>query len=207
LIPVRKPVPNQAQSTEALDRVFAEKLQLEEYSSDDIPQDNNPFRGRSVGSAGPYPQSNVFQPNTERMYNNETSISGLTDHERDELLALRLQYEGGATSSMHSNKGKQREDTDYALALQMHLELIDEGPETVLRDCVVCGDSVPAADLPALMNCNHEPQTCAGCYAGWIASELESKGWKGITCPESSCKQVLEHADVQAYSSAEVFLR
>jgi hypothetical protein len=202
-MPVRKPLFLDTVSSEASDRAIAEKLQLEEYSSRTMTQDNNPFRRLSVGPQNrcknrPSQQNDVFRKDWD------TSTPDLL---RDEILARRLYEQEKALSQSQSQKGKQREESDHALALQMHLELIDEGLEIVMRECIVCGDGAPAADLPALMNCSHEPRTCPDCYGGWIASQLEEKGWRRIGCPESGCGQILEHGDVQRYSSAEVFQR
>lgn len=75
------------------------------------------------------------------------------------------------------------------------------------RDCAVCGDATPIADLPALANCEHEPETCAACFAAWIESELDKKGWRTIKCPGSECRILLAHHDVRQYATEEVFER
>ncbi|OCK77983.1 hypothetical protein K432DRAFT_302984 [Lepidopterella palustris CBS 459.81] len=75
------------------------------------------------------------------------------------------------------------------------------------RDCAVCAKTVAIPEFPALMNCEHEPQVCADCFKDWIASELDSKGWKDMKCPEAGCKVLLTHADVQEYAASEVYTK
>ncbi|KAF2110180.1 hypothetical protein BDV96DRAFT_501694 [Lophiotrema nucula] len=76
-----------------------------------------------------------------------------------------------------------------------------------MRDCAVCGDSFPIRDLPALVNCTHEPQTCATCFQTWIETELNSKSWNTISCPWSECRNILQHYEVQQYATQEVYDR
>ncbi|KAF1995018.1 hypothetical protein P154DRAFT_612278 [Amniculicola lignicola CBS 123094] len=98
-------------------------------------------------------------------------------------------------------------DEDYALALQMRTDIQLEEIAPATRDCVVCGETIPIPELPALMACIHPPQTCAECFSGWIASELESKGWRDIKCPEANCKETIQHIEVQLIAKPEVFQR
>jgi hypothetical protein len=204
-MPTRKPVFIDTPCSETSDRAIAERLQLEEYSSKTATQDNNPFRRLSGGALSRAEHILTGESDTPPIKIWDSfQIPNLL---RDEILAHQLYEQEQALSQSQSQKGKQREKSDHALALQMHLELIDEGLKIVMRDCNVCGESVPVADLPALMGCSHEPQTCRECYTGWIASQLEEKGWRRIGCPESGCGHILEHASVQRYGSTEVFLR
>ena len=75
------------------------------------------------------------------------------------------------------------------------------------RECVVCSEAMPIPDFPSLMNCTHEPQVCGDCYKTWISSQLDNKSWKEIGCPDSGCKELLGHADVQRYAAPEVYLK
>lgn len=76
---------------------------------------------------------------------------------------------------------------------------------TGTRECAVCGDPTMMVDLPSLANCTHQPETCSTCFAAWIASELDKKGWKNIKCPGSECRVILEHHEVQQYATKAVF--
>jgi hypothetical protein len=73
------------------------------------------------------------------------------------------------------------------------------------RNCMVCAETIPILEFPALTDCQHDPKVCSVCYKSWIASELESKTWKEIKCPESGCGQLLKHAEVQQYATPEVY--
>jgi casein kinase I homolog HRR25 len=80
-------------------------------------------------------------------------------------------------------------------------------PTSRIRNCVACTENIPIPEFPTLMQCEHDPQVCAVCYKIWIASELESKSWKEIRCPESGCEQLLKHAEVQQYAAPEVYAK
>lgn len=74
-----------------------------------------------------------------------------------------------------------------------------------IRECAVCNTDIAVQDFPLLADCTHQPETCADCFASWIASELESKSWKEIRCPGNKCSIMLQHHEVQRYASAEVY--
>jgi hypothetical protein len=78
-------------------------------------------------------------------------------------------------------------------------------PPVLTRDCAVCSDSIHPTDMPSLPECTHQSTTCAVCFARWIESELATKGWKGIMCPNVSCNIILNHYEVQTYATPEVF--
>ncbi|ORY19712.1 hypothetical protein BCR34DRAFT_471454 [Clohesyomyces aquaticus] len=104
----------------------------------------------------------------------------------------------------------QQEDTDAQIAQQLHEEeeervRRERSPST--RDCVVCGDSTPVPEFPALVECNHQPEICRDCFKGWIASELESKSWDTIKCPGSKCKVIMQHNHVQQYADPDIYAK
>jgi hypothetical protein len=78
-------------------------------------------------------------------------------------------------------------------------------PRTRQIECVVCSELMVISELPYLVKCAHEPQTCRDCFAAWIKSELDKKGWQGIKCPGSDCRVILAHNEVQEYAAKEVF--
>ena len=75
------------------------------------------------------------------------------------------------------------------------------------RDCAVCGDSYPISELPSLADCEHSPQTCATCYAGWVTAQLQGSSWREAKCPESECKVKLTYYEVQQTATPEIFLQ
>ena len=80
-------------------------------------------------------------------------------------------------------------------------------PNTTSRICVTCTETLPISEFPAIMNCDHDSKICADCYKRWIAAELERKCWNQIKCPDSDCKQLLKHAEVQQYASPEICVK
>jgi hypothetical protein len=81
----------------------------------------------------------------------------------------------------------------------------DERTHLRSRDCVVCGDSVHVVDLPSLANCDHRPETCADCYSGWIAAQLQGSSWREAKCPGNKCTTVLSYHEIRLYAQPETF--
>jgi hypothetical protein len=81
----------------------------------------------------------------------------------------------------------------------------EEGTHLRRRDCVVCDDSIAIGDLPSLTDCEHRPETCAGCYADWITTQLQGSTWREAKCPGSDCNVVLSYHDIRLYASSETF--
>lgn len=95
---------------------------------------------------------------------------------------------------------------DAELAYFLHEEE-EQARQTAIstRECAVCGDRHPISELPSLAECKHPPQTCAECYAGWVASQLEGSGWKEAKCPEGDCKIQLTYHEVQQIATPDIF--
>ena len=99
-------------------------------------------------------------------------------------------------------------DRDSALARELQDEEnhMRQAPAPS-RECTVCGDKLPVSALPGLAECSHPPQTCSGCYAGWVAAQLECNGWGGAKCPERECKVKLTYYEIQQTAAPETFLK
>jgi hypothetical protein len=74
------------------------------------------------------------------------------------------------------------------------------------RQCSVCGDSSPIAELPSLTECKHLPQTCSTCYAGWIKVQLQESSWREARCPESTCHVKMTYRGIQQNALVEIFV-
>jgi hypothetical protein len=131
--------------------------------------------------------------------------NGRTEANERAARRLRLEEDARLYYDMISREAGRWAHEDYLMALQLQADMVDQEMARASRDCAVCGDAVPIAQLPALISCTHEPKICAGCLASWIASELDSKGWRNIGCPESNCGNVLDHVEVQLHATSEVF--
>jgi hypothetical protein len=73
------------------------------------------------------------------------------------------------------------------------------------RQCSVCGDSSPIAELPSLADCEHLPQTCSTCYAGWITVQLQESNWREARCPENTCHVKMTYSEIQQNALVEIF--
>lgn len=185
-----------AADQEALDRALAEYLQEEEYASADIDMD-------------------LYESILPRT--NGVSIE--LSYDRDDTRAIAAEQGlgvlyrndacGGPSGPPTYNRVEQ-EDEDLKVAKQIQqeeLELMRQQAAPKTRDCIVCGDPTPIVAFPSLLNCEHEPQTCADCYRGWIESELNHKTWNEIKCPQHKCKVILQHPDVQQHAAPEIYER
>ncbi|KAL2355489.1 hypothetical protein BJ546DRAFT_690698 [Cryomyces antarcticus] len=127
----------------------------------------------------------------------------------DELRPTLDHTHGGAASTALR---RDQTDRDLALALQVQVEeerkyrKASKAVQRRTRDCVVCGDELPTLSFPVkgpTASCAHEVKTCQGCLEQWVASELSSKGWDRIRCPE--CPELLQHPDVHRAAAKDVF--
>ncbi|KAF2025622.1 hypothetical protein EK21DRAFT_29149, partial [Setomelanomma holmii] len=71
--------------------------------------------------------------------------------------------------------------------------------------CAVCETCHAVNGLPSLADCEHPPKTCAECYTGWIAAQLEGSNWAGVKCPETKCKVRLTYYEIQQIASTDMF--
>lgn len=75
-------------------------------------------------------------------------------------------------------------------------------------DCIICTDSKGVDAFPRFSitsSCTHAPHTCLECIQLSIESDLSSKLWTNIRCPE--CRELLEYSDIQRYANKQSFLR
>jgi hypothetical protein len=74
------------------------------------------------------------------------------------------------------------------------------------RECSVCGNSYPLElfHLPS-WDCTHDSNCCRTCLQNWIKSQLETKGWDKICCPENECEEILQVNDIQRCALAETY--
>ncbi|KAM5351868.1 hypothetical protein ACJ41O_004591 [Fusarium nematophilum] len=76
------------------------------------------------------------------------------------------------------------------------------------RECLVCADTKPVGAFPRFSitsACTHAPGTCLDCVQLSIESDLNSKLWTEIRCPE--CRELLEYADIQRFANSQTFTR
>lgn len=86
---------------------------------------------------------------------------------------------------------------------------IDHDPENDSDwECVICAETnlpheFPQASVTA--TCNHSPATCLDCVRMSIKTDLDTKIWTEIRCPE--CAAALDYLDIQKYADEETFSR
>ncbi|KAH6887505.1 hypothetical protein B0T10DRAFT_489868 [Thelonectria olida] len=75
-----------------------------------------------------------------------------------------------------------------------------------MQECVICTEM--ESDYPIFSvttACNHPPQTCLGCIRQQIKSNMDSRRWNDIHCPE--CNAAMEYQDVERLADPETFAR
>jgi hypothetical protein len=80
-------------------------------------------------------------------------------------------------------------------------------PPLETHSCIVCNEEKFAFEFPnwVTRKCKHPPSICADDLMTWVASELQTKAWNRIRCPE--CKEMLQNEDMKAHASVESFKR
>ncbi|KAL6885182.1 hypothetical protein HDV57DRAFT_417085 [Trichoderma longibrachiatum] len=76
------------------------------------------------------------------------------------------------------------------------------------RDCSICADTKEPILFPRFSptaSCEHPPTACLECLEQSIRSDLTSKIWTDIRCPE--CRGLLDYTDIQRYADEETFKR
>ncbi|CRK21366.1 hypothetical protein BN1723_012357 [Verticillium longisporum] len=76
------------------------------------------------------------------------------------------------------------------------------------KECPICAEPKALARFPIFSvtsACLHPPEACLDCLGVAIRTELNTKHWKDIRCPE--CHELLEYVDVQRYADDGTFSR
>lgn len=74
------------------------------------------------------------------------------------------------------------------------------------QECIICAETLRVSQFPEARvtdKCSHEPNTCLECISHHIQSQLESRRWDQLSCPE--CPALLRYADVQRYAARKTF--
>ena len=96
------------------------------------------------------------------------------------------------------------------------LELGNAGPSSPHNEhapiseqvCKVCLESVEMEQFPGrklTLACDHEATVCQSCLATSISTQLSSKIWDQISCPD--CGAGLGHQDIKDFADEETFQR
>ena len=76
------------------------------------------------------------------------------------------------------------------------------------QECIVCCDTLKGSQFPESKiteNCTHEANTCIECIGHHIDTQLETRMWNQLNCPE--CPAMLGYADVKRNASVTTFQR
>lgn len=76
------------------------------------------------------------------------------------------------------------------------------------RECVICAEAKSADEFPwapISASCNHTPSSCLDCVEMSIKTDLNTKIWTEIRCPE--CSAALDYLSIQQYADEETSSR
>lgn len=76
------------------------------------------------------------------------------------------------------------------------------------RECVICAETKSTDEFPwspISASCNHPPSSCLDCVEMSIKTDLNTKIWTEIRCPE--CSAALDYLGIQQYADEETFSR
>ena len=80
-------------------------------------------------------------------------------------------------------------------------------PETRLRGCASCTETLEVDAFSSLATCKHERDICRERLGGWVSVQLRTLAWDQLTCPSSECASRLTPEDLQTHLTADVFER
>ena len=76
------------------------------------------------------------------------------------------------------------------------------------QECAVCVETLRGSNFLGARvteSCEHGPNTCLECTGRHIESQLETRMWNQLSCPE--CPELLGYAEVKKYASEATFQR
>lgn len=74
------------------------------------------------------------------------------------------------------------------------------------QECVICAETLRVSQYPetgVTDKCTHESNTCLECISHHIHSQLDSRMWDQLSCPE--CPALLGYADVRKFATEATF--
>ena len=76
------------------------------------------------------------------------------------------------------------------------------------RECVICAEIMLIDEFPqasVTTTCNHSAEACLGCIQRSIKTDLDTKIWTEIRCPE--CAAAFDYLGIQEYADDETWSR
>lgn len=77
-------------------------------------------------------------------------------------------------------------------------------------ECLICYGSFDPSKTSMRQptsSCVHEVDICKPCLSASISSQLDAKMWTRISCPSSTCEQLLQYNDIQEFAEPHIFSR
>ncbi|KAK7442393.1 hypothetical protein CaCOL14_001213 [Colletotrichum acutatum] len=160
-----------------------------------------PTRSRSTSKVVPLASNN---PYVELLEQKEQAMTVAFLRRQDSASGSRSTDLGADDFSFGQRYHKAADTTDVVVTRQ-RLPANDLGGS---RECPICAETRDISSFPVLSvtpTCNHPPEACLECLQMSIKSDLNSKLWTEIQCPE--CRELLEYVDIQKYADEETFAR
>lgn len=167
------------------------------------------FSDPSLAGFDPVPETehdDVHPPDTGTFSAQSPTISDQTQGQERET--FRYRHYRSSNPAVLNDLVTQSPGATAASATITSIEQTPRSATTNAREyslqCIICTDTKPVTDFPFFTitsNCTHTPTTCLECVAASIRSDLNSRLWSEIRCPE--CREPLQYDDVQRYADPE----
>lgn len=76
------------------------------------------------------------------------------------------------------------------------------------KECTICYNEVAVNQFPKLPHKtakNHDRGVCRSCWEAHLVSEVSSKGWYAVSCPQ--CTEVLSEAELRKIASTKTYMK
>ncbi|KAI8263521.1 hypothetical protein K4K53_008131 [Colletotrichum sp. SAR 10_77] len=212
--PPRQDVDDQATSS-----VIASEASQRAFSYDGF--DPAPFSPQTTGGSNstaastPPMMSPPIRPRSASLLGTNNPYIALLEQKEQAMTVAFLRTHDVATGSRSTDlaaddfsfgqRYQRAADTTDVVVTRQRLPANDLGGS---RECPICAETREASDFPILSvtsMCTHPPEACLECLQMSIRSDLNSKLWTEIRCPE--CRELLEYVDIQKYADEETFAR
>ena len=120
-----------------------------------------------------------------------------------------LQHDTSNTAIFRPELGSNGHATILDIMLPAQTAFPDSGAisSTSSPTCSICDNTLTPNERsqPPLSACNHKADVCRICFSTHIRTQMATRMWDRLSCPE--CNQHLVHYDIQTHADRETFQR
>lgn len=128
----------------------------------------------------------------------------MPDHSGDELRFVPTIIKLPPYADISSFGLRYRSDTKSSKQILVTNKRIPAEISNSNKDCIICTETKNVFQFPSksiTKSCTHPPTACKACISTSITTDLKTKSWRDIRCPE--CREPLQYDEVQKYADPE----